>query len=107
MKKHFGLAALILSFSAMPLALHAQDEAEVEEEETMETVEQEDESLSLPDDASEEGKTNSAYGLETANEARDGGREFGESQAESARGSRGDAGRETGAEARGDAGRPE
>lgn len=105
MKKYLGLTALILGFSTMPLALHAQDEGEVEEEETMETVEEESESLALPDEASEEGKANSVDGLETANQARDGGREFGESRADSARDDRGDAGRETGAEARGDAGR--
>lgn len=93
MRKYLGMTALILGFSALPFALHAQDEGEGEED-TM---------VTLPDEAAEEAVENAEFGLETANEARADGRAFGESQAEEAR-SRGDAGRQTGDDARGDAG---
>lgn len=101
--RYLGLATLILGFSAMPLALQAQEG----DSETMETIEEESELLSLPDEASDEGHENAAFGLDTANEARSDGRAFGEGQAESAREHRGEAGREIGEEARGGAGRPE
>jgi hypothetical protein len=112
MKKLIGLTVLALGFSALPLALHAQDNGE---DETMKT---------LPEEASETAKENAAFGLETADEARADGRAFGESRAEEARENRGDAGAAGGdiadearadgrafgesraEEARGDAGQP-
>lgn len=96
MRKYLGMTALILGFSALPLALHAQDEGEGEDD-TM---------VTLPDEAAEEAHENAEFGLETANEAREDGRAFGESQAEEAK-ARGDAGRETGESAQDNAGPPD
>lgn len=52
--------------------------------------------LALPDGASDEGRENSAFGLETANQARASGREFGQQQAEEARNRAREDGREFG-----------
>lgn len=110
MSKILGLFVLMLGFSALPMASTAQGAGDGEGDgETMEVVEDENDLLSLPEQASDTAVEKSAFGLETANEARANGREFGESQAEAARenrGEAGEAGREKAAEARENAGHP-
>lgn len=60
--------------------------------------------LELPENVSPEAATNSTRGLDTANAAREGGREFGEQQAASARSRGQDARENAGAGARDNAG---
>lgn len=109
MRRLTSIAVLALGFSALPLALHAQEEATVEAEgdATMEmtgddAATSEEALLSLPEEADEQGRENAADGVSTADEARDRGREFGQSRAEEARpdeaGRPDDAGRPEGAD---------
>lgn len=95
---------LIASFASYGAGVLAQDN-EDELDTTMDVAEEGEapdnatEPLALPEDASEQGVESSAEGLETANEAREKGREFGEATAEEAR----EQGRETGRSAAEDA----
>nr|WP_286775704.1 hypothetical protein [[Pseudomonas] sp. BICA1-14] len=74
------------------LAAHAQEaEPVIVEDDTMVVVDDETEvedvvnQIELPATASPEGVENSAFGLDTANQAREQGREFGQQQANEAR----------------------
>lgn len=81
---------------ALPLSLVATPVVAQEDEEALDVVTDQEATpdegtgeLALPEDASEEGKENSAEGLDTANEAREKRREFGEERARDARERRG------------------
>lgn len=96
MRNWLVLLMFALGLSALPMAASAQEEAE----ETMETFDDAEEGaeenmLTLPEEAAEEGHINSAFGLETANQARQQGAEFGRQRAEESQaGSRPDVGGE-------------
>lgn len=75
MRRFILMIALLFGFAAMPFAVHAQ-----QEEDSMDPVA---DGLSEPQ-VSPEGAEHSAVGLDTARDARDRGRGFGEDQAEAA-----------------------
>jgi hypothetical protein len=106
MKNTLSIFALALGLTALPLASYAQEEAttdpvetttddaavvettddntvaEVEDDGTMEAVEDEEMAseegmLALPASASEQGRLSSAKGMDTANQARQRGADFG------------------------------
>ncbi len=114
MKNTLSIFALALGLTALPLVSYAQEEsttdpvettaddaavvettddntvAEVEDDGTMEAVEDEEMAseegmLALPASASEQGRLSSAKGMETANQARQRGADFGHERAEQAR----------------------
>lgn len=114
MKNTLSIFALALGLTALPLASYAQEEAttdpvetttddaavvettddntvaEVEDDGTMEAVEDEEMAseegmLALPASASEQGRLSSANGMDTANQARQRGADFGRERAEQAR----------------------
>ncbi|MDQ2076906.1 hypothetical protein [Marinimicrobium sp. ABcell2] len=77
-----GFLASVALFTAAPL--HAQEDTLIViDDET--TVEEVTKVLELPVEAAAEATENAARGLDTANAAREGGREFGAKQAEDAR----------------------
>lgn len=80
MKNWLSMTTLILGMASISAVAYAQETMDPVEEEmaTEETM------LSLPEEASEQGRTSSAYGLETANQARQQGAEFGRARAEQA-----------------------
>ena len=113
MKNTLSIFALALGLAALPLVSYAQEEAttdpvetttddaavvettddntvaEVEDDGTMEAIDEEMASeegmLALPASASEQGRLSSAKGMETANQARQRGADFGRERAEQAR----------------------
>jgi len=90
------VVATVAAFS-IPLAYAEEEDLDGLEMDVMEEDEAPDEAsarIALPEDASQEGVDNSSQGIETANEAREGRREFGQDTAEQARDSRGERGRE-------------
>lgn len=89
------LAVLIPLVFAAPLA--ADDDVTMMVVEEGETADRVLAPIELPEAAAEEGVTNSAEGLATANEAREKGREFGEARAAEGR-ERGEQAREAAAE---------
>lgn len=76
-----GVFALSLSFAATA----QEDDLELDVVEEGETEDEMVNRLELPESASDEGRESSALGLDTANEARERGREFGQERAEEAR----------------------
>lgn len=96
MRNWLVLLMFALGLSTLPMTASAQEETE----ETMEPIDgaeegAEENMLTLPEEAAEEGHINSAFGLETANQARQQGAEFGRQRAEEAQvGSRPDVGGE-------------
>ncbi|MDQ2076909.1 hypothetical protein [Marinimicrobium sp. ABcell2] len=88
-----GFLASVALFAAAPL--HAQEDTMIVIDDDT-TVEEVTNVIELPTEAAVQAAENAARGLDTANAARDGGREFGASQAENAR--------ERGKEARDNAG---
>lgn len=90
--------AMILTLGllgASPLYAQDEDTMIVIDDET--TIDEVTNVLELPEDASAEAVENSAFGVDTANRAREDGRAFGEQQAAEAR-SRGQEARETAGE---------
>ena len=113
MKNTLTIFALALGLAALPLISYAQEESttdpvettaddgaveettddntvvEVEDDGTMETIDEEmateEGMLALPASASEQGRLSSAKGMETANQARERGADFGRERAEQAR----------------------
>lgn len=71
------MIALVLGFASLPFAAHAQEE---EEPDSMDPVVD-----GLPEGAADEAREASEFGLETARQAREDGRAFGQGQAEAAR----------------------
>lgn len=96
MTKHALLLALLLTFG-----FFTSQAAFADQHDSMTTVDEtsQPENLALPETASPEAQENARQGLDTANEARERGREFGQERAEEAR-SRGQEARERGEEAR-------
>ncbi|MEF8889012.1 MAG: hypothetical protein V5A14_03110 [Desulfohalobiaceae bacterium] len=84
-----ALSVLLAGLLAAAPAMAQDDEAEARNDE-MQVVDQNerpedvDKELSLPKSASEQGKESSSYGLDTANEAREKDREFGQERAQEA-----------------------
>jgi len=78
-----GLIASITLFAAAPLHAQEEDTMVVIDDDT--TVDEVANVIELPSEAAAEAVENAARGLDTANAAREGGREFGEAQAENAR----------------------
>lgn len=108
MNAKLNLTLLLAAGLALSPLAHAADE---EADDTMTVVEEgqapEDvvQTLALPDDASDQARESAAFGLDTANRAREGGRELGEEMAERARGGdRGEEIRDTVGDARSDRG---
>lgn len=105
MNAKLNLSLLLTAGLIMSPAVYADDETEdtmtvVEEGQTPEDVVH---TLALPEDASDQARESAAFGLDTANRAREDGRAFGQEMAERARG--GDVGeqiRETVGDARSD-----
>ena len=100
--------AFVLALAFAPLGAVVADEPEVDDDDDVEMEVVSDpeageeefvEEIRLPEQASDQARESAAQGLETANEAREGGREFGQERAEEAR--------ETGRDARETRGRPE
>lgn len=89
MKTYLSYFLMLGLFVSAPV--WAQDAEELEGDDTITVLDEgEDPSnlendLALPEDAAPEGVENSAFGLETANQARELGREFGQQRAAEAR----------------------
>ena len=136
-------ALLVFLLALLPFVTAVADEHDIDDDLVLEVVEDPDageedfvDEIRLPTPVSDQARESAASGLETANEARERGREFGQERAEQAREAgrearqeraeqrgrpegvgggverddardMGSAGRERGAENRGDHGRPE
>jgi hypothetical protein len=98
MKIRYGIASAILLGLAISPIVHADDDLTMDVVELGQVPQDIVNTIVLPDSAAEQARTSSAFGLETANrarqmrgnetaaEARELGREFGERMAEDARG---------------------
>jgi hypothetical protein len=91
---YLKLSSLTLAAVLAMSVAHAQesddlDGMEMDVVESGESPEQMSQRLALPDEASDEGKANSSFGLDTANAAREGRAEFGRETAEQSRERRG------------------
>lgn len=111
MRKLATVTALTLGFAGLPLMLPAQAaDAPRTDDQTMQVVDNgqagsEREALQLPDESADQGRVNSEQGLDTANDARENGRDFGQGQAGESRPQ--DAGQPAGAGQAGNHGRPQ
>gem|GEM_PF-6059734 len=103
-------ALLVFLLALLPFAAAVADEHEVDDDLVLEVIDDADageedfvDEIRLPEQASDQARESAASGLETANEARERGRDFGQERAEQAR----EAGREARQERAEQRGRPE
>jgi hypothetical protein len=107
MRHYVKLAsALALLLAVLPFGIASADEHDADDDLVLEVVDDPDageedyvEEIRLPEQASDQARESAAGGIETANEARERGRDFGQERAEQAR--------ELGREVRDGRGRPE